>query len=46
MMLGKVIQELNQEGFLSNRDSTGNVFVTKKDQRKMETKLYKELNRF
>jgi hypothetical protein len=44
MMLGKIIQEPNQEGFLSNRDSTGNLFVTKNNERKMQTKLYKELN--
>jgi hypothetical protein len=34
MMAGKVIQELNLEGFLSNRDATVNLFATKKNQAK------------
>ena len=46
MIFDKVIKEIDRQGFKTNRDLTGNLFVTMKKQRNIETKVYKKLTRY
>ncbi|KAK2709159.1 hypothetical protein QYM36_012977 [Artemia franciscana] len=46
MIFDKVIKEIDRQGFKANRDLTGNLFVTMKKQRNIETKVYKGLTRY